>query len=130
MSPTRPVILDAYAAIRCPVKVHNYHDRTVRLPDGIDAFAMRGSSDLQQELFGGRAFVDHVLELLVARPDAVDLRPLAEEDWTSSFFGLSGFVDFMDVLFIIIIIAITIARILTFDMPTKIIRNAIDTICK
>ena len=82
MSPTRPVILDAYAAIRCPVKVHNYHDRTVRLPDGIDAFAMRGSSDLQQELFGGRAFVDHVLELLVARPDAVDLRPLAEEDWT------------------------------------------------
>lgn len=48
----------------------------------------------------------------------------------SSFFGLSGFVDFMDVLFIIIIIAITIARILTFDMPTKIIRNAIDTICK
>ena len=48
----------------------------------------------------------------------------------SGFFGLSGFVDFMDVLFIIIIIAITIARILTFDMPTKIIRNAIDTICK
>ena len=44
----------------------------------------------------------------------------------SGFFGLSGFVNFVDVLFIVI----TIVRILTFDMPTKIIRNAIDTICK
>lgn len=82
MSPSRPVVLDAYAAIRCPVKVQNHYDQTVQLDGGTDSFAMRGSSDLQTELFGGRAFIDHVLNLLAARPDAADLRPLAEEDWT------------------------------------------------
>jgi len=76
------IVLDAYAAIRCPVKVQNHHDSTVRLPEGASAVGMRGSSDLQHELFGGRAFVDRVLAMLAAVPGAVDLRLLAEEDWT------------------------------------------------
>ena len=28
------VVLDAYAAIRCPVKVQNYYDATITLPEG------------------------------------------------------------------------------------------------
>ncbi|MGI5951621.1 MAG: hypothetical protein ACOX61_07220, partial [Brooklawnia sp.] len=84
MSPSGGVVLDAYAAIRCPVKVQNYYDATVRLPAGASGYTVRGSSDVQAELFGGREFITNVLNQLAALPEAVDLRALADEDWTVS----------------------------------------------
>lgn len=35
------VVLDAYAAIRCPVKVQNYYDATIRLPEGSSGYGVR-----------------------------------------------------------------------------------------
>ena len=55
------VVLDAYAAIRCPVKVQNYYDATITLPEGSSGYGVRGSSDVQQELFGGRELIDRTL---------------------------------------------------------------------
>lgn len=76
------VMLDAYAAIRCPVKVQNYYDATVKLPEGASGYGVRGSSDVQQELFGGREVIDRTLDALAALPGTVDLRLLADEDFT------------------------------------------------
>ena len=76
------VVLDAYAAIRCPVKVQNYYDATIRLPEGSSGYGVRGSSDVQQELFGGRELIDRTLAALAALPGTVDLRLLADEDYT------------------------------------------------
>lgn len=84
MTPGKSVLLDAYAAIRCPVKVQNYYDATVQLPEGASSYKVRGSSDVQAELFGGREFITAVLNQLAALPDSVDLRSLADEDWTVS----------------------------------------------
>lgn len=75
-------MLDAYAAIRCPVKVQNYYDATVTLPEGASGYGVRGSSDLQQELFGVRDFINQAMDALAAAPGAVDLRMLADEDHT------------------------------------------------
>jgi len=72
------------------------------------------------------SIVSNSIEAGVLSLMAIPLLLLPRSHPISDFFGLSGFVDFMDILFIII----TIIRILTFDMPTKIIRNAINTICK
>ncbi len=76
------VLLDAYAAIRCPVKVQNYYDVTTTLPEGASGYGVRGSSDVQHDLFGGRAFVNQTTDALARLTGAVDLRPLADEDWT------------------------------------------------
>lgn len=78
----KSVVLDAYAAIRCPVKVQNYYDATITLPQGASQYGVRGSSDLQQDLFGGRQFVNQILDTLATLPGAVDLRQLADEDYT------------------------------------------------
>ena len=76
------VVLDAYAAIRCPVKVQNYYDATITLPEGSSGYGVRGSSDVQQELFGGREHIDRTMAALAALPGTVDLRLLADEDYT------------------------------------------------
>ncbi len=82
MNPSRQVVLlDAYAAIRCPVKVQNYYDATIQLPEGASGYGVRGSSEAQQEYFAdGREFVSGVQDVLAKLPGAVDLRPLADED--------------------------------------------------
>lgn len=79
-SPGDPVLLDAYAAIRCPVKVQNYYDNSIKLPEGASAYGMRASSDVQAELFGGREFITRTMDSLAACPGAVDLRGFADED--------------------------------------------------
>lgn len=82
MNPSKQVVLlDAYAAIRCPVKVQNYYDATIRLPAGASGYGVRGSSETQQELFGGREYIDWVLDQLAGLPGAADLRLLADEDY-------------------------------------------------
>ncbi|MGB3955083.1 MAG: hypothetical protein WBL05_07365, partial [Brooklawnia sp.] len=82
MNPSRQVVLlDAYAAIRCPVKVQNYYDATIQLPEGASGYGVRGSSEAQQEYFAdGREFVGGVQDVLARLAGAVDLRPLADED--------------------------------------------------
>lgn len=77
----RTIALDAYAAIRCPVKVQNYYDATITLPEGSSGYGVRGSSDVQQELFGGRDFINRTLATLAALPGTADLRLLADEDY-------------------------------------------------
>lgn len=80
----RPILLDAYAARNCPVKVQNRYDRTVKLPGSDDdSAAMRSTSEGMAEIFAGSAgFRDLVLSAVAAAGvRVVDLRGLADADW-------------------------------------------------
>lgn len=80
----RPILLDAYAARNCPVKVHNKYDRTVLSnPEGAEATSMRGASEALSEVFAGSATVRSAIwEVITAAGlQVVDLRPLADQEW-------------------------------------------------
>ena len=81
-----PIILDAYAARSCPVKVQNRFDPTVQLPRTADgSVVLRPASEALSEIFaGGREFADRVLTQLARQASAVDLRALREEDWSAA----------------------------------------------
>ncbi|WP_341729815.1 TM0106 family RecB-like putative nuclease [Brooklawnia sp.] len=78
--PDDPVLLDSYAAIRCPVKVQNHFDTSVSLPDRSALAAVRASSEAQAERFNSREIIDQALDRLAAIDGALDLRLLAAED--------------------------------------------------
>lgn len=82
--PGRPILLDSYAARSCPVKTRNRFDRTVRLPVSTSSdIAIRASTDAMQELFtGATAFKTEVMDAMANYPESVDLRSLADEDWS------------------------------------------------
>lgn len=73
-----PILLDAYAAIRCPVKVHNQFDPTISLPGSADG--VHESAEQQAALFEARDFVTGVLDELARVPGAVDLREAESQD--------------------------------------------------
>lgn len=77
--PDDPVLLGAYAAIRCPVKVQNHFDRSIALPDPEALAAVRASSEAQAERFNSREIIDQVLNRLATVTGALDLRLLADE---------------------------------------------------
>ena len=56
--PDDPVLLDSYAAIRCPVKVQNHFDTSISSPVGGSMAGVRISSELQAERFASREFID------------------------------------------------------------------------
>ncbi len=69
----RPVLLGAHASRRCPVRVHNDHDRTVPTEEWVPA------PDVRLRLDSGTEFETRVLDRLVAQhgADCVDLREVA-----------------------------------------------------
>lgn len=83
---TEPIILDAYAARSCPVKVQNRFDNTVHLPRAADGTVpLRNASEALSELFaGGREFTDRVLTQIARQEAAVDLRALRDDDWSAA----------------------------------------------
>ncbi len=78
--PDDPVLLDSYAAIRCPVKVQNHFDTSISSPVGGSMAGVRISSELQAERFASREFIDQMLDRLARVTGALDLRLLAGED--------------------------------------------------
>ncbi len=77
--PEQAILLDAHAAIRCPVKVHNHHDPTITRQDD-ESLAAHDGAQTAQAWMTNHEFVDKVLDILVLTPEAVDLRDLACED--------------------------------------------------
>lgn len=67
------VLLDGYAAIRCPVKVHNQFDPTLDLL-GTSTGDVHDTAEHQAALFEARELVSTVMDELATRPGAVDLR--------------------------------------------------------
>lgn len=78
--PPNPVLLDSYAAIRCPVKVQNHFDTSLSLPGDTAMAGVRISSELQADRFSHREQIDRVLARLATVPGALDLRLLDGED--------------------------------------------------
>jgi len=74
--PTRRVVLDAYAAGSCPVKIQNRYDPAIEAPG-------EGASDALLEVFaGGKAFEYEVLsELIRVCDDVADLRSAGRPQW-------------------------------------------------
>lgn len=70
--------MDAYAAIRCPVKVQNRYHPAIQRPDPqVDSH----TADAQvADFFGGQRFIESVLDTLAALPCAVDLRSFSGDN--------------------------------------------------
>ena len=75
--PPEDILLDGYAAIRCPVKVHNQFDPTIELP-GTTTLAVNDTAEHQAALFEARELVATVMDELAASPQAVDLRGIED----------------------------------------------------
>lgn len=66
------ILLDAYSAIRCPVKVQNRYHPLIERPDpAVDTH----TADAQvADFFGGQRFIESVLDAFASLPGVVDLR--------------------------------------------------------
>ena len=84
--PSRPVLLDGYAARSCPVKTHNAFDPTVPIPP------VESGGRLIELFDGASAFEAVILEELITscRGRVVDLRLLAEHPAAERTRGLPG----------------------------------------